>query len=1003
MHVMAAVTLVPLLLFAVGAAPPDGRGLTLSADSDIYEAPLDPALDLTDAVSLEAWVRAEPMPDSGGRILDRMPPGGLAGYLLDTWPGNSLRLITSNGQCRYDAKLTSDHWTHVVGVYSSSARTMCLYVDGREVAAVTEGEFPPLAPFAGPLRVGADQTGGNRFVGAVLRAAVYGRALGPDEVARRAGGDLSPLPGAIGEWDLSAAGGRWVQPAAGTVALRRPVRVEGERLPPSEPLSLWYRKPAERWTEGVLLGNGRLGGIVYGGVPDETVALNEDTLWSGEPRSVRNPEALGALPEIRRLLFGGKNAEAHSLVQRTFHGVYNQCYLPLGEMRLSFPEPDAVQAYRRDLDLAAGVAHVRYRVGETTFTREAFASAPDQAIVMRLGCDRPGGLDVAIGLASQLRSTVTPEGDDVVLSGRCPIQADPSYAGSRVLYEDGKGMRFEARLRVLHEGGTLTAEGDRLRLRGADAATLILVAATSYNGYDRDPETQGRDEASACRQTLDDAAARPYDDLLARHVADHRALFRRVGLELAGPDRSTVPTDERIRSYQPGADPGLAALHFQFGRYMVIAGSRLGTQPLNLQGIWNADLNPAWSANWTLNCNAEINYWGAEVAALPECHLPLADLVAEMAVDGRKVAAEMYGAGGWVAHHNTDVWRSAAPVDGDPIWFIFQTGGAWLCQHLWEHYRFTGDEAFLQRVWPLLEGATRFYLDSLVEEPVHGWLVDAPATNFENAGRKPDGEVAAVCVGPTADMQIIRELLQNTREASAILGQGAGLRTEIDATLPRLAPMQVSPTTGWLQEWIDDWQPLADGQMLSLWGLICGTQISTHTTPALADAVRKALAERRIVEAYGGGCHSWIGAFPANAYARLGEGDKSLDCLDRHLARSLNPNMTAHMGGMAQFEIDGNLGMMSAVAEMLLQSHERTPTGQPILDLLPALPSAWPTGTVRGLRARGGFAVDLTWRDGRLLEATVRSARGGSCAVRYGPHTEDLAVASEVVWQPPDR
>lgn len=999
---MTLVALVPLLALAAAAPPVASEGLVLTADATVYEA-RDPALELTDAVSLEAWVRADPMPDSGGRILDKMPPGGLAGYLLDTWPGNSLRLITSNGQCRCDARLPAGRWTHVVGVYSASARVMRLYVDGRETASVTDGEFPPLAPFAGPLRVGADQGGANRLLGGILRAAVYGRALDAGEIARRAGGDLTPLPGAIGEWDFATAGGRWIRPVAGTVPLRGPTRVEGEESGPEQPLSLWYRQPAERWTEGMLLGNGRLGGIVYGGVPDETIALNDDTLWSGEPRSVRNPDALGALPEIRRLLFEGRNAEAHALVQRTFRGVYNQCYLPLGEMRLSFPEPEAVRAYRRDLDLTTGVAHVQYRVEGTTLTRETFASAPDQAIVTRLGCSRPGALDVSIGLASKLRGTVALEGDDVVLSGRCPIHADPSYAGSRVVYEDSKGMRFEVRLRVLHEGGTVTAEGDRLRLRGADAATLVLVAATSYNGYDRDPEAEGRDEVAACRQALEAAAARPYGDLLARHIADHRELFGRVDLELAGPDLSSVPTDERIRSYVPGADPGLAVLHFQFGRYMVIAGSRPGTQPLNLQGIWNVDLNPAWSANWTLNCNAEINYWGAETVALPECHLPLADLVEEMAVDGRKVAEEMYGAGGWVAHHNTDIWRSAAPVDGDPVWFIFQTGGAWLCQHLWEHYRFTGDRAFLARAWPLLEGATRFSLDSLVEEPVHGWLVDAPATNFENPGRKPDGETAAVCMGPTADMQIIRELLRNTREASEILGEGGDLRAEIDAALPRLAPMQVSPTTGWLQEWIDDWQPLADGQMLSLWGLVCGTQISTHATPALADAVRKALAERRIVEAYGGGCHSWTGAFPANAFARLGEGDKSVDCLDRHLARSLNPNMTAHMGGMAPFEIDGNLGMMSAVAEMLLQSHERTAAGRPILYLLPALPSAWPTGSVRGLRARGGFMVDLTWRDGRLLEATIRSERGGECAVRHGAQVEDLTVTGEVVWRPEAR
>ncbi|MBN1419282.1 MAG: glycoside hydrolase N-terminal domain-containing protein [Planctomycetes bacterium] len=959
-------------------------GLAFGGEPPIYEAGPDAALDLTDEVTLEAWIRADPMPASGGRILDKMPPGSSDGFLLDTWPGNSLRLITSNGQCRFDAKLSADRWTHVAGVYGASGRIMKLFIDGKEVVRVADGKFPAMTCPSLPLRIGADQNDENRFRGAIRRAAVYGRALAGEEIARRAADPDAAIEGAIGDWILEGETASTIRPVAGALVLRGPMRIEGAAPPPEEPLSLWYRRPARRWTEALVIGNGRLGGLVFGGIARETVLLNEDTLWSGEPRAYKNPAALASLAEVRKLLLDGKERAAHDLVARTYRGVYNQCYMPLGGIALAFEGARDVADYRRDLDLADGVARIRYRSGGATFTREVFATAPDRAIVIRLACDAPGRIDVAVSLESPLRAGTVAEKDQVILTGRAPVHADPHYAGAAIRYddaEDGKGMRFQVRIRAMAEGGSVAARGDSLAVRGADAVTLVLAAATSFNGFDKSPSAQGKAYDSLCQADLHRASAKPYAALLAAHVADHRRLFGRVRLDLGEP--SPLPTDERIRAYAPGADPGLAALHVQFGRYLLIAGSRPGTQPANLQGIWNVDLRPAWSANWTLNCNAQINYWGVEVFNLSECHEPLLDLVREIEVDGRAVAREMYGARGWMAHHNTDLWRAAAPVDGNPLWFIFQTGGAWLCQHLWEHYRFTGDEAFLRSAWPTIRDAARYFLDAMIEEPRHGWLVDAPATNFESYFRKPNGETAAVCMGPTADIQIIRELFRNAIEASRVLDVDPAFRAEAERALARLAPMQVSPRTGHLQEWIEDWDHASprNHQMLSLWGLICGTQITPRGTPELAKAVRKTMEDRKI--AVGDAC-SWRGAFGANAYARLGDGDRAAGVIDQHLGHSLNPNMTAHFHTAgAAFEIDGNLGIAAAVAEMLLQSH----AGE--IELLPALPKAWPSGRVSGLRARGGFEVGIAWEDGRLVEAEIRSDRGGAARIRYGERTAE--------------
>jgi alpha-L-fucosidase 2 len=586
------------------------------------------------------------------------------------------------------------------------------------------------------------------------------------------------------------------------------------------------------------------------------------------------------------------------------------------------------------------------------------------------------------------------------MTGRCPVQADPHYLGRRIVYDDapdGKGMRFEARLAATHTGGRLRFSDAGIVAEGCDSVTLVLVAATSYNGPHKSPSREGREPAQLCQAALGRLAGKFYATLREAHLADHQALFKRVTIDL-GPDRfASLPTDVRLRQFRPGTDPALAALYYQFGRYLLIASSRPGTQPANLQGIWNKDINPAWSANWTLNCNAQINYWPVETANLAECHEPLIDLTTELSVDGTNIAQNLYGARGWVAHHNTDLWRQAGPVSGSACWSLFQVGGAWLCQHVWEHYAFGGDEAYLRRVWPVLAGAARFYLDALIDEPTHHWLVTAPDVNFENAFRKPGGESACTCMGPTASMQMVRELFKNCLAAGAILDADAGLRAEIGKALPRLAPMQISPTTGELQEWVEDWQRTAGCQVLSSWGAVCSAQITPLGTPDLAAGLRHIFDQAKWWKQ--GAVGSWQGAFQANSYARLHDGDTALAVVEAHLQGSLNPNLSAKFSGQADWEIDGNLGQTAAIGEMLLQSH----AGE--IELLPALPKAWPSGFVMGLRARGGFEVDMTWKEGRLTEATVRSNRGHPSRLRYGGIAREIRLAKgqRLVFRPDDR
>lgn len=745
-------------------------------------------------------------------------------------------------------------------------------------------------------------------------------------------------------------------------------------------LALWYRQPAASWLEALPIGNGRLGAMVFGGAEAERLQLNDDTLWSGGPREWDNPAARERLPELRRLLAAGDYAGADALC-RQMQGTYTQSYQPLGVLLLGFELAGAPSDYRRELDLRTALATTRFRIGAAEHTRAAFASAPDQVLVVRVAADRPGQISFTARLASLHPHQLAAGVDTCTLSGRAPSHVAPDYqrAAEPIVYDGSgaAGLAFVAGLAVLAEGGRVSAESGRLRVEGADAATLIVATATSYGGAD--PATRVNDQLAAAR-------GRGYAALLAGHLRDHAALFERVALDLGSSPAAELSTDERLRAWPQAHDPQLAALLFQYGRYLLIASSRPGTQPANLQGIWNDKIQPPWSSNWTLNINAQMNYWAAESTNLAECHAPLFDLIAGLSATGARTAASNYGCRGWVAHHNTDLWRQSAPVGdfgaGDPVWAFWPMAGPWLCQHLWEHFLFGGDEQFLrERAYPLMRGAAEFCLDWLVEDG-RGRLVTAPATSPENRFRTPKGQVAAVSVATTLDMALIWDLFSSCIAAGELLGEDAKLRAELVRARERLLPPGVG-AAGQLREWSEDWDLLAPEpqhrHISHLFGLHPGRQITRRDTPELFAAARCSLELR------GDGGTGWSLAWKVNVWARLGEGDRAYAMLAKMLTL-VDDTATNYAGGGGvyanllgahpPYQIDGNFGATAGVAELLLQSHAGA------IELLPALPRAWPSGSAHGLRARGGFTLGLEWRAGRLAAASLHSARGGLCRLR---------------------
>ena len=750
---------------------------------------------------------------------------------------------------------------------------------------------------------------------------------------------------------------------------------------PSSDLTLWYDKPAAQWIDALAIGNGRLGAMVYGGGDDaspskELLQFNEDTLWSGKPLNGNNPDAKNHLADIRHAVLEQQDYHLADKLCEKMQGLFAEAYQPLGNLRIEFTPSGQATGYRRELNLETACARTQYAIDGVQFEREAFVSAPDQVIVFRATASKPNSISCTISLDGLLKKSVQPlQNNRLLLTGKAPKHvAGAGHADSEkpvaMSDEIGEGMYFASMLQAKTEGGDIKADGEKLVITNASTLAILLTAATGFRGFQSNPDTPVNEISARAAKQLDTAVTKSFNDLRKRHIEDHQKLFRRVSLNL-GSQNTSQPTDQRLKNFAANPDPSLVALYFQFGRYLLMGSSRPGSQPANLQGIWNYQITPPWSSNWTSNINVQMNYWPAETCNLSECTEPLLDLIDDLSKNGVRTAQETYGLPGWVSHHNIDLWRASNPVGmgvGQPTWANWGMSGPWLCAHLYEHYLFTRDREFLRtRAYPLMKGSAEFCLAWLIEDG-KGHLTTCPSFSTENDFLAPDGKSAMTSAGCTMDMALLRELFTNCITASKELGIDHDFAAKLETARSRLVPYQIG-RFGQLQEWSIDFEESTPGQrhMSHMYPLYPGSEITLRSTPDLAKAARVSL-ERRL--ANGGAYTGWSRAWAIAFWTRLGDGDKAWESLSKLIQHSTNINLfDAYEGKDPIFQIDGNFGATAAIAEMLVQSHSGS------IDLLPALPSAWPNGEVKGLRVRGGAEIDLRWAGGKCLFCTIRADR----------------------------